>query len=82
METKLRITRCPNCGSDQIRLLTQDWANEFDHQVYVVPDLEFYQCPQCGERVYNREAMRKIEAYSPALAQQQVLAEVDELVLA
>ena len=80
METKLRIARCPNCGSDQIRLLTRDWANEFDHQVYVVPDLEFYQCPQCGERVYDREAMRKIEAYSPAFAQQQVMAEVDALV--
>ncbi|MEJ5311589.1 MAG: YgiT-type zinc finger protein [Anaerolineae bacterium] len=82
METRLRITRCPNCGSDQIRLLTQDWISEFAHQVYVVPDLEFYQCPQCGERVYDREAMRKIEAYSPAFAQRQVVAEVDELVLA
>jgi len=47
-----------------------------------VPNLEFYECAKCGERVYDREAMRKIEAYSPAFVQHQVLAEVDELVLA
>jgi YgiT-type zinc finger domain-containing protein len=66
METKVKITHCPHCGSDQICLLKQDWTGTFEGQVYIVPDLEFYQCPQCGERIYDREAMRKIEAYSPA----------------
>jgi predicted RNA-binding Zn-ribbon protein involved in translation (DUF1610 family) len=34
----------------------------------VVPNLEFYECPDCGERIYDRDAMRKIEAHSPAYA--------------
>ncbi len=37
-------------------------------QPYVVPDLEFHECPACGEQLYGPEAMRKIQAYSPAYA--------------
>jgi len=32
----------------------------------VVPDLEFFQCSECGEKVYDRDAMHKIEEHSPA----------------
>lgn len=80
MEAKLKITACPNCGGDQICLLRQDWVSEFDGQVYVVPDLEFYQCARCGERIYDREAMRKIESYSPAFTKTRVVPEVEESV--
>jgi predicted RNA-binding Zn-ribbon protein involved in translation (DUF1610 family) len=34
----------------------------------VVRDLEYYECPVCGEQVFDREEMRKIEARSPAFA--------------
>jgi hypothetical protein len=34
----------------------------------MVPNLEYYTCPQCGENAYDREAMRKIELYSPTFA--------------
>lgn len=71
METKLEITRCPTCGSDQIHLLKQDWTGKFQHQVYIVPDLAYYECAQCGERIYDRIAMRKIEVYSPAFIRRQ-----------
>ena len=33
---------------------------------YVVPELTFYECPVCGERVFPPEAMMKIEVHSPA----------------
>ena len=33
-----------------------------------MPELEFYQCPDCGEKVYDRAAMQRIEASSPAFA--------------
>jgi hypothetical protein len=33
---------------------------------YTVPALEFHECPQCGEKLYSPEAMREIEAVSPA----------------
>jgi YgiT-type zinc finger domain-containing protein len=35
-------------------------------RTYVVPDLAFWECPACGERVYDRNALRQIEAHSPA----------------
>lgn len=37
-----------------------------DGKEYVVPDLRYYECPKCGERVYDSEAMRSIQAKSPA----------------
>lgn len=65
----LQIATCPSCGSPSIKWMRQDWTDEFRGQTYLVPDLEFYQCSDCGERLYDREAMRKIEACSPAFTQ-------------
>jgi YgiT-type zinc finger domain-containing protein len=62
----IRITMCPSCGSSKIRKLRRDLVRDYDGLTYTVPDLEYYECPQCGERVYDRDAMRKIEAHSPA----------------
>ncbi len=62
----IRITTCPSCGSKRIKLLRRLWKDSFEGKFYTVPDLEFYECPDCGERIYDREAMRKIEAHSPA----------------
>jgi len=62
----LKITICPSCGSDRIRKLRRDWTGTHHDHTYVVPKLAFYECPRCGEKVYDREAMRKIEAHSPA----------------
>ena len=61
-----KITRCPTCGSDGIEKVQRTLTGEFRGQSYSVPALEFYECPNCGERVYDREAMRRIEANSPA----------------
>jgi YgiT-type zinc finger domain-containing protein len=62
----LNLESCPSCGSRNIEKVRRTWRGEFEGQCYAVPDLEFYECPDCGERVYDREAMRKIEAHSPA----------------
>ena len=62
----LKITMCPSCGSEKIKRVRRDWRGTFHGPAYVVPGLSFYECSQCGERVYDREAMRKIEARSPA----------------
>jgi len=63
------IQKCPTCGSTKIRKVRRNWRGEFEGRAYTVPDLEFHECPECGEKVYDREAMRKIEARSPAFAQ-------------
>lgn len=65
---KLNITHCPTCGSEQIKSVCRDWTGTYRGQTYVVPALAFYECPVCGERVFEREALRKIQAYSPAFA--------------
>ena len=62
---KFAIKTCPVCGHD-IDKVKEDWAGEYKDQKYIVHDLEYYLCRNCGERVYPHEAMRKIEASSPA----------------
>jgi len=62
----LDITTCPSCGSGRIRRVRRKWTGEYRGVRYTVPALEYHECPDCGERVYDRQAMRKIEAHSPA----------------
>jgi YgiT-type zinc finger domain-containing protein len=68
MATTILIAVCPSCGSDRIKKVRRDWSGEYRGQTYTVPSLEFHECPDCGERVYDRYAMRRIEAHSPAFA--------------
>jgi len=62
----LPLTRCPTCDSRKIKKVRRNWRGEARGQAYVVPNLQFYECPSCGERVYDPEAMDKIEAHRPA----------------
>jgi YgiT-type zinc finger domain-containing protein len=64
----IRITKCPTCGSRKVKKVHRNWKGSYRGQSYVVPALEFYECPDCGEEIYDRDAMRKIEAHSPAYA--------------
>jgi len=75
MNRQFAITICPNCGSDQIRRVRRSWTGQYRGQSYIVPMLEFYECPNCGERVYDRQAMRQIEACSPAFGKKRVAAD-------
>lgn len=50
----------------KIKKVRRDLSGTFEGETYVVPSLDFYECPACGEKVFDREAMRKIEAHSPA----------------
>ena len=62
----LLICRRRYCASDQIAKAGRDWTGEFRGQPYIVPKLEFYECPVCNERVFDPEAVAKIRKYSPA----------------
>ena len=62
----LHITVCPACGSEEIKKVCRDWSGNFEGRSYTVPSLEFYECPACDEKVYDRQAMRKIQQHSPA----------------
>lgn len=61
------ITKCPTCGSTNIKKVRRKLTGKSQNQTYSVPRVEFHECPACGETIYDREAMRKIEAHSPAL---------------
>ncbi|MEK6729108.1 MAG: YgiT-type zinc finger protein [Planctomycetota bacterium] len=69
MKTTVQITHCPSCGSNQIKRVRRNWTGEYQGHVYTVPALEFYECPSCCERIYDRYAMRHIQAHSPAYKQ-------------
>ena len=60
------VSTCPSCGSTKIRAMRGKWSGSFKGKGYVVKDLRYFQCPRCGERVYDPEAMRRIQAVSPA----------------
>jgi YgiT-type zinc finger domain-containing protein len=62
----LNITICPSCGSKKIKMVRRNWTGSFKGKEYTVPNLEYYECPACGEKVYTREAMRQIEDHSLA----------------
>ena len=62
------ITSCPSCASEKIEKVRRKWEGEYNGQTYTVENLEFYECPDCGEKVYDREAMKAIQANSPAFA--------------
>jgi len=59
----LHLTHCPTCGSPRIKKVRRTVMRECRGQKYTVPGLQFHECPDCGERVYDPEAMRKIQAY-------------------
>jgi YgiT-type zinc finger domain-containing protein len=67
----LTITNCPTCGGKNIKKVRRDLHGQHNQLNYVVPALDYYECPDCGERVYDREAMRKIESHSPVFQRNQ-----------
>ena len=68
----IKVTTCPSCNSNRIRKVRRNWLGQFKGKTYTVPNLEYYDCPDCGEKVYDREAMRRIEESSPAFEKSQV----------
>ena len=63
-----KISECPSCGSTKIRKVRRRWSGVYEGKSYTVEHLEFYECPDCEERIYDPDAMRAIEAGSPAFA--------------
>jgi len=62
----LEITECPTCGSDKIRKVRKSLRREWKGTPYVVPKVSLWECPECGERLFDHEAMQTIDAHRPA----------------
>ena len=65
------ISSCPACGSTAIRTVQKDWSERYEGKRYVVRNLRYFDCTQCGEKLYDPNAMRRIQAASPAFAKLQ-----------
>ena len=63
---RIKLDECPTCGSDKVKSVTRSLKREINGEKYTVPDLTFYECPACGERLFDLDAMAKIEEFSPA----------------
>ena len=61
------IRTCPTCRSKKIRLVKRGVTHGFKGRSYEVPDVEFHECPDCGEKLYGREAMQKLQSYRPKM---------------
>ena len=66
-----QVNACPSCGSTTIRAVKGDWSGSYRGKRYVVKDLRYFQCPRCGEKVYDPSAMRRIQAVSPGFSKRQ-----------
>jgi len=64
--SELSLAACPACGSLSLEAVERDWTGTWSGQSYSIPNLRFFECPSCGERIYSPEAMRRIQAASPA----------------
>jgi YgiT-type zinc finger domain-containing protein len=58
---EIRITHCPTCGSDRIRRVTRDVPGVYKSRAYTAKNVHFEECPVCGERLFDREAMKKLD---------------------
>jgi YgiT-type zinc finger domain-containing protein len=61
----LHIKTCPTCGSKRIRVVRKDYHGRYKGKAYVARDVEYHECPQCGEKLFGSEAMKKIESSRP-----------------
>jgi YgiT-type zinc finger domain-containing protein len=59
------VRTCPTCGVGKLRRVTRDVECNFRGHVYIAPDIEFSECPNCGEKLYDQQALRKMESFRP-----------------
>ena len=64
--TRIKLSVCPNCCSEKLKKVRKTVSGTRQGKRYSVPAVEFHECPDCGERIYDPTAMRQIEHRSHA----------------
>jgi YgiT-type zinc finger domain-containing protein len=59
--TRLELSVCPTCGKKNLKKVRRTVRGTHQGRRYSVPGVEFYECPDCGEKIYDPVAMRQIE---------------------
>jgi YgiT-type zinc finger domain-containing protein len=62
--TRLKLTVCPNCGNKNLKKVRKTVTGTRQGKRYSAAQVEFYECPDCGERIYDPAAIRQIEEHS------------------
>lgn len=57
------LTRCPSCGSRNIRRVHKPFRARVGTRTVAIPDLEREVCPDCKEEFFDRESNITIDAY-------------------
>jgi YgiT-type zinc finger domain-containing protein len=60
---RIKLPVCPNCYSKNLKRVRKTVSGTHQGKSYSVPAVEFHECPDCGERVYDPAAMRQIEQH-------------------
>ena len=68
MNAMVKHKICPTCGSTRVRRVRRTITRTFRGKTYRVPSVEFHECQKCGEEIFSPEAVRRIQARSPAFA--------------
>ena len=68
--TKLKLSVCPTCGEKNLKKVRRTVSGTRQGKRYSVPGVEFYECPDCGEKIYDPAAMRRIEQGSGVVVRQ------------
>ena len=63
---RIKLTVCPNCYSKNLKKVRRTVTGTRQGKHYSAPGVEFYECPDCGEQIYDPTAMRQIEKHSRA----------------
>lgn len=61
---KLKLNVCPNCGNKNLKKVRKTVSGTRQGKRYSAPAVEFYECSECGERIYDPAAIRRIEQHS------------------
>jgi YgiT-type zinc finger domain-containing protein len=62
------LKHCPSCGSVNVQKVQKPWTRQYQGKTYTIPELEYTECADCGECIYDRQTMQTIEAHSPAFS--------------
>ena len=63
---RIKLTVCPNCYSKNLKKVRRTVSGTRQGKRYSVPGVEFYECPDCDERIYDPTAIQQIEQGSRA----------------
>jgi YgiT-type zinc finger domain-containing protein len=58
------LKTCPICFGRHIRRVRRVFAQAIDGREIRIPNVECYECPDCGERIYDPNAADKVLAAS------------------